>query len=55
LRRGEVVDQGTHDELLERCELYRRIFARYEDFEPPSVAVEERRAVGRQEAASWAS
>lgn len=29
-RRGEVVDQGTHDELLGRCELYRRIFARYD-------------------------
>jgi ATP-binding cassette subfamily B protein len=55
LRRGEVVDQGTHDELLERCELYRRIFARYEDIEPPGVDIEERRAVGRQEAASWAS
>jgi len=27
--KGEVVDQGTHDELLERCSLYRRIFARY--------------------------
>lgn len=30
LRKGEVVDQGTHDELLERCGLYRRIFARYD-------------------------
>ena len=30
LRRGEVVDQGTHDELLGRCDLYRRIFARYD-------------------------
>jgi ATP-binding cassette subfamily B protein len=29
LRRGEVVDQGTHEELLARCDLYRRIFARY--------------------------
>jgi ATP-binding cassette subfamily B protein len=27
LSRGEVVDQGTHDELLVRCDLYRRIFA----------------------------
>ncbi len=26
LRKGELVDQGTHEELLERCELYRRIF-----------------------------
>jgi ATP-binding cassette, subfamily B, bacterial len=30
LHRSEIVDQGTHDELMERCELYRRIFARYE-------------------------
>jgi ATP-binding cassette subfamily B protein len=30
LRRGELVDQGSHDELMARCESYRRIFARYE-------------------------
>lgn len=30
LRRGELVDQGRHEELMERCEAYRRIFARYE-------------------------
>jgi len=30
LQRGELVDQGTHDELMERCPSYRRIFARYE-------------------------
>ena len=30
LRKGEVVDVGTHEELLERCGLYRRIFARYD-------------------------
>ncbi|MBC7249044.1 MAG: ABC transporter ATP-binding protein [Anaerolineae bacterium] len=30
LRQGELVDQGTHEELLERCEAYRRIFARYD-------------------------
>ena len=30
LRKGEVIDQGTHDELLDRCTLYRRIFARYD-------------------------
>jgi ATP-binding cassette subfamily B protein len=30
LRRGELVDQGTHEELMSRCEAYRRIFARYE-------------------------
>ncbi|MGO8947828.1 MAG: ABC transporter ATP-binding protein [Ktedonobacterales bacterium] len=35
LRRGELVDQGNHSELLERCELYRRIFA-HDDPAPPS-------------------
>jgi len=30
LRRGELVDQGTHEELMGRCADYRRIFARYE-------------------------
>jgi ATP-binding cassette subfamily B protein len=30
LRRGRLVDQGTHDELMARSEDYRRIFARYE-------------------------
>ena len=30
LYQNEIVDQGTHEELLERCDLYRRIFARYD-------------------------
>ncbi len=30
LENGEVIDQGTHPELLDRCTLYQRIFARYE-------------------------
>ena len=30
LRKGELIDQGTHEELLARCDLYRRIFARYD-------------------------
>jgi ATP-binding cassette subfamily B protein len=30
LQGGEVIDQGTHAELVERCETYRRIFAHYE-------------------------
>ncbi|MEJ2554672.1 MAG: ABC transporter ATP-binding protein [Anaerolineae bacterium] len=30
LRRGELVDQGTHEELLARSADYRRIFARYD-------------------------
>jgi ATP-binding cassette subfamily B protein len=29
LRRGELVDTGSHDELLTRCPLYQRIFAHY--------------------------
>jgi len=30
LRKGMLIDQGTHAELLERCELYRRIFIHYD-------------------------
>ena len=30
LDRNEIVDQGTHEELMQRCDLYRRIFARYD-------------------------
>jgi ATP-binding cassette subfamily B protein len=30
LDRNEIVDQGTHVELMQRCELYRRIFTRYD-------------------------
>ncbi|MDQ4099898.1 MAG: ABC transporter ATP-binding protein/permease, partial [Chloroflexota bacterium] len=30
IRQGHLIDQGTHDELLARCDLYRRIFAHYE-------------------------
>ncbi len=30
LRQGELVDHGSHEELMQRCESYRRIFARYE-------------------------
>lgn len=30
LRRGELVDQGTHEELLSGCKDYQRIFARYD-------------------------
>ena len=29
IRGGELIDQGGHDELLERCRDYRRIFAQY--------------------------
>ncbi|UCC89502.1 MAG: ABC transporter ATP-binding protein [Anaerolineales bacterium] len=30
LRQGQLVDQGTHEELLHRCTDYQRIFARYD-------------------------
>ncbi len=33
LKGGEIVDQGTHFDLLSRCDLYRRIFVRYESDE----------------------
>jgi ATP-binding cassette subfamily B protein len=33
LRRGQLAAQGTHTELLETSEAYRRIFARYEEQE----------------------
>ncbi len=29
LRRGELVAQGSHEELMANSEIYRRIFARY--------------------------
>jgi ATP-binding cassette subfamily B protein len=35
LQRGELVDQGTHDELIRGCVPYRRIFARHETDLPP--------------------
>ncbi|HKD75759.1 MAG TPA: ABC transporter ATP-binding protein, partial [Ktedonobacterales bacterium] len=41
LQRGQIIDQGTHDELLERCETYRRIFARYDAALPEVAAVED--------------
>jgi ATP-binding cassette subfamily B protein len=31
VRQGEIVDQGSHDELITRSADYRRIFSRYED------------------------
>ncbi|GAA5082286.1 ATP-binding cassette subfamily B protein [Thermocatellispora tengchongensis] len=31
LRRGQVVDFGTHDELIRRSRLYRRVFAHYDE------------------------
>jgi len=39
LRKGEIVDQGKHAELIARCDLYRRIFAHYD--EPSDTRVEQ--------------
>ncbi|MER5648258.1 ABC transporter ATP-binding protein [Streptosporangium sp. NPDC002524] len=33
LRRGELVDYGTHDELLTRSRLYRRIFSHHDEID----------------------
>ena len=30
LHGGTILDQGSHDDLMARCDLYKRIFARYE-------------------------
>jgi ATP-binding cassette subfamily B protein len=38
IRKGELVAQGTHDELLDQSRLYRRIFAHYDESEPDAVA-----------------
>ena len=42
LKRGELIDQGSHAELLERCETYRRIFAHYEIALPASQSASKR-------------
>ena len=38
LKRGELIDQGTHEELLARCDTYRRIFTHYEPIVPMASA-----------------
>jgi ATP-binding cassette subfamily B protein len=40
MHQGTITAQGTHDELLRRSELYRRIFARYDVALPPLEAGE---------------
>jgi ATP-binding cassette subfamily B protein len=37
LKRGELIDQGSHEELLARCETYRRIFSHYDSTEAVSA------------------
>ena len=34
MRHGELIDQGTHAELLKRCDTYRRIFVHYDTIPP---------------------
>ncbi|WP_336210950.1 ABC transporter ATP-binding protein [Nonomuraea sp. LPB2021202275-12-8] len=41
LRRGELVDYGTHDELITRSRLYRRIFAHYDEVAESAMAAEQ--------------
>jgi ATP-binding cassette subfamily B protein len=38
LQKGEVIDQGTHEELLGRCDIYRRIFSHYDAAIPTTAA-----------------
>lgn len=38
IRRGRLVESGSHDELLDRSPLYRRIFAHYDEIEAPATA-----------------
>lgn len=45
LRRGRLVDQGTHEELIERSDLYRRIFAHYAPMRPLATDPESEPAV----------
>jgi ATP-binding cassette subfamily B protein len=52
LRGGALIDQGTHVDLLARCDLYRRIFAHYDGVvsgQQPVVS-DEQPAAGSSEA-----
>jgi ATP-binding cassette subfamily B protein len=40
IKRGELVDQGTHEELMARCETYRRIFIQRKK-SPATIPVDE--------------
>jgi ATP-binding cassette subfamily B protein len=37
MRKGEVVDFGTHDELMQRCALYQRIFGTKHEYPEPKT------------------
>ncbi|MBA3275867.1 MAG: ABC transporter ATP-binding protein [Chloroflexia bacterium] len=50
IRKGELVAQGSHAELLDQSRLYRRIFAHYDEMDTPSLDQPETRdavAAGR--------
>jgi len=58
LRQGELVDQGTHDELLTRCEPYRRIFAHYAPAKQEQLQSNRKQELARievSEGVTWAS
>jgi ATP-binding cassette subfamily B protein len=40
LRKGELIDQGTHDELMARCSAYRRIFSHYDSALPRTLQLQ---------------
>ncbi len=40
IRGGKLVDQGTHEDLLKRSRLYRRIFAHYDEVDESTPIVE---------------
>jgi ATP-binding cassette subfamily B protein len=47
VKKGEIVDQGTHEELLQRSNTYRRIFARHDrTITAPLVVEQSATAVG---------
>jgi ATP-binding cassette, subfamily B, bacterial len=48
IRQGRLVDEGSHEELLARCSLYRRIFAHYDEVATPPPA-DGQRLVGAAE------
>jgi ATP-binding cassette subfamily B protein len=49
IRKGELVAQGTHDELLQQSPLYRRIFAHYDEVEPAPASASIPVGIGGQE------
>ena len=38
VRKGRLVDSGSHDELMQRCDLYRRIFSHYDASLPAAAS-----------------